>query len=242
MRAAERLNWPRPTTARPRSCGGQIWGGAAALATGTAMTLPIVSTISEYLRSEDATKGGRWRSMAHATAMADSLIYYDMAKEIKAISEEIPSSMAQPTSPPWSKGPPAWAFRAKTTCSPSPKQRPRRLCLLSASHQLAGKHGQDSHPTRSPSATSNNSATSSTTSMTAPNPSGQRHHQRICSAWAASPTNSILKGRRAHLTFLSLGPPAEVAALAANAMVRELGIATMQGTNFWCRVGCAGAK
>ena len=66
--------------------------------------------------------------------------------------------------------------------------------------QLCRKHGQDSQSLQDPIGNIEQLGDVINYPMTAPNPRAATS-STCCSAWAASPTNSILKGRRARSTF-----------------------------------------
>ncbi|WGY33708.1 phage tail tape measure protein [Aeromonas hydrophila] len=88
----KRLNQVKASYRQTQELRGQIAGhGATAIAAGTAIGMPVYSAIKEYSSFEDAMKGVAKQVDGARTDSGElTSVYYDMAKEIKAISEEIP--------------------------------------------------------------------------------------------------------------------------------------------------------
>ncbi|MGL6404609.1 phage tail tape measure protein, partial [Aeromonas hydrophila] len=88
----KRLNQVKASYRQTQELRGQIAGhGATAIAAGTAIGMPVYSAIKEYSSFEDAMKGvAKQVDGARDDSGKLTKVYFDMAKEIQAIAEEIP--------------------------------------------------------------------------------------------------------------------------------------------------------
>lgn len=89
----KRLNTARANYQKTKDLQGRLAGnGAAMVATGGAMSTPVVAAVKQYADFEDAMKGvARQVSGARDDNGKLTQTYFDMAKAIKAISERLPS-------------------------------------------------------------------------------------------------------------------------------------------------------
>lgn len=231
----ERLNQAKANYRQTQELRGQIAGhGAAALATGTAMTLPIVSTIKEYSRFEDAMKGvakqvdGARDSNGRLTS-----IYYDMAKEIKAISEEIPQLNGAVDIAALVEGAARMGIQGKDNLLTFAKTAAKAASAFELpADQLAENMGKIANLYKIPIGNIEQLGDVINYLDDSAQSKGSDIINVLQRMGGVADKLDFKKAAALGSTFLSLGATAEVAASAANAMVRELGIATMQGDNF----------
>lgn len=228
--AAARANYRQTQELR-----GQIAGhGATALATGTAMTLPIVSTIKEYSRFEDAMKGvakqvdGARDSNGRLTS-----IYYDMAKEIKAISEEIPQLNGAVDIAALVEGGARMGIQGKENLLAFAKTTAKAATAFGLpTEQLTDDMGKIANLYKIPIRDIEQLGDAINFLDDNAQSKGGDIIEVLQRMGGVADKLDYKKAAALGSTFLSLGASAEVAASASNAMVRELSIATMQSKQF----------
>ncbi|AUY10723.1 phage tail tape measure protein [Aeromonas sp. ASNIH2] len=231
----ERLNQVKANYRQTQELRGQIAGhGATALATGTTMALPIVSTIKEYSRFEDAMKGvakqvdGARDSNGRLTS-----IYYDMAKEIKAISEEIPQLNGAVDIAALVEGAARMGIQGKDNLLTFAKIAAKAASAFELpADQLAENMGKIANLYKIPIGNIEQLGDVINYLDDSAQSKGSDIINVLQRMGGVADKLDFKKAAALGSTFLTLGATAEVAASAANAMVRELGIATMQGDNF----------
>lgn len=231
----ERLNQVKANYRQTQELRGQIAGhGATALATGTTMALPIVSTIKEYSRFEDAMKGvakqvdGARDSNGRLTS-----IYYDMAKEIKAISEEIPQLNGAVDIAALVEGAARMGIQGKDNLLTFAKTAAKAASAFELpADQLAENMGKIANLYKIPIGNIEQLGDVINYLDDSAQSKGSDIINVLQRMGGVADKLDFKKAAALGSTFLTLGATAEVAASAANAMVRELGIATMQGDNF----------
>lgn len=231
----KRLNQVKASYRQTQELRGQIAGhGATALATGTTMALPIVSTIKEYSRFEDAMKGvakqvdGARDSNGRLTS-----IYYDMAKQIKAISEEIPQLNGAVDIAALVEGAARMGIQGKDNLLTFAKTAAKAASAFELpADQLAENMGKIANLYKIPIGNIEQLGDVINYLDDSAQSKGSDIINVLQRMGGVADKLDFKKAAALGSTFLTLGATAEVAASAANAMVRELGIATMQGDNF----------
>lgn len=214
---------------------GQLAGhGAGAIAAGTAMGLPVVSAIKSYSSFEDAMKGvakqvdGARDDNGNLTS-----VYYDMAKQIKAISEELPQVNGAIDIARLVEGAARMGVQGQGNLLNFAKTAAKAATAFELpADQLAEDMGKIANLYKIP--ISNIEQLGDAINFLDDNAQSKGGDiinvlQRM---GGVADKLDFKKAAALGSTFLSLGAAPEVAASAANAMVRELSIATMQGDRF----------
>ncbi|MGL4506009.1 MAG: phage tail tape measure protein, partial [Aeromonas sobria] len=208
--------------------------GAGAIAAGTAMGLPVVSAIKSYSSFEDAMKGvakqvdGARDDNGNLTS-----VYYDMAKQIKAISEELPQVNGAIDIARLVEGAARMGVQGQGNLLNFAKTAAKAATAFELpADQLAEDMGKIANLYKIP--ISNIEQLGDAINFLDDNAQSKGGDiinvlQRM---GGVADKLDFKKAAALGSTFLSLGSAPEVAASAANAMVRELSIATMQGERF----------
>lgn len=231
----KRMNQVKASYRKTQDLRGQIAGhGAGAIAAGTAMGLPVVSAIKSYSSFEDAMKGvakqvdGARDDNGNLTS-----VYYDMAKQIKAISEELPQVNGAIDIARLVEGAARMGVQGQGNLLNFAKTAAKAATAFELpADQLAEDMGKIANLYKIP--ISNIEQLGDAINFLDDNAQSKGGDiinvlQRM---GGVADKLDFKKAAALGSTFLSLGAAPEVAASAANAMVRELSIATMQGDRF----------
>ncbi|WP_429071175.1 phage tail tape measure protein [Aeromonas veronii] len=231
----KRLNQVKANYRQTQELRGQLAGhGAGAIAAGTAMGLPVVSAIKSYSSFEDAMKGvakqvdGARDDNGNLTS-----VYYDMAKQIKAISEELPQVNGAIDIARLVEGAARMGVQGQGNLLNFAKTAAKAATAFELpADQLAEDMGKIANLYKIP--ISNIEQLGDAINFLDDNAQSKGGDiinvlQRM---GGVADKLDFKKAAALGSTFLSLGSAPEVAASAANAMVRELSIATMQGERF----------
>ncbi|MGN5064552.1 phage tail tape measure protein [Aeromonas sp. 6P] len=231
----KRMNQVKANYRQTQELRGQLAGhGAGAIAAGTAMGLPVLSAIKEYTSFEDAMKGvakqvdGARDDNGNLTS-----VYYDMAKQIKAISEELPQVNGAIDIARLVEGAARMGVQGQGNLLNFAKTAAKAATAFELpADQLAEDMGKIANLYKIP--ISNIEQLGDAINFLDDNAQSKGGDiinvlQRM---GGVADKLDFKKAAALGSTFLSLGAAPEVAASAANAMVRELSIATMQGDRF----------
>ncbi|MFM5467897.1 phage tail tape measure protein [Aeromonas veronii] len=231
----KRMNQVKANYRQTQELRGQLAGhGAGAIAAGTAMGLPVLSAIKEYTSFEDAMKGvAKQVDGARADSGELTAVYYDMAKQIKAISEDLPQVNGAIDIARLVEGAARMGVQGKDNLLNFAKTAAKAATAFELpADQLAEDMGKIANLYKIP--ISNIEQLGDAINFLDDNAQSKGADiinvlQRM---GGVADKLDFKKAAALGSTFLSLGAAPEVAASAANAMVRELSIATMQGDRF----------
>ncbi|WP_446891451.1 phage tail tape measure protein [Aeromonas veronii] len=231
----KRMNQVKANYRQTQDLRGQLAGhGAGAIAAGTAMGLPVLSAIKEYTSFEDAMKGvAKQVDGARADSGELTAVYYDMAKQIKAISEDLPQVNGAIDIARLVEGAARMGVQGKDNLLNFAKTAAKAATAFELpADQLAEDMGKIANLYKIP--ISNIEQLGDAINFLDDNAQSKGADiinvlQRM---GGVADKLDFKKAAALGSTFLSLGAAPEVAASAANAMVRELSIATMQGDRF----------
>ncbi len=241
----KRLNQVKANYRQTQELRGQIAGhGAAGIAAGTAIGLPVYSAIKEYSGFEDAMKGVAKQVDGARTDSGElTSVYYDMAKEIKAISEEIPQLNGAIDIAALVEGAARMGVQGKDNLLNFAKTAAKAATAFELpAGQLAEDMGKIANLYKIP--ISNIEQLGDAINYLDDNAQSKGADiidvlQRL---GGVADKLDYKKAAALGSTFLSLGAAPEIAASASNAMVRELSIATMQSKRFQAGMQAVGLK
>ncbi|BDO06898.1 phage tail tape measure protein [Aeromonas caviae] len=231
----ERLNQVKANYRQTQELRGQIAGhGATALATGTAIGMPVYSAIKEYSGFEDAMKGVAKQVDGARTDSGElTSVYYDMAKEIKAISEEIPQLNGAIDIAALVEGAARMGVQGKDNLLNFAKTAAKAATAFELpAGQLAEDMGKIANLYKIPIRDIEQLGDAINYLDDNAQSKGADIIEVLQRMGGVADKLDYKKAAALGSTFLSLGASAEVAASASNAMVRELSIATMQSKQF----------
>lgn len=213
----------------------QIAGhGTAAVATGVAVGLPVLSVVKSYSQFEDAMSGVAKQVEGARTETGElTAVYYDMAKQIKAISEEMPTANGAIDIAALVEGAARMGVQGQENLLTFAKTAAKAATAFELpAAELAENMGKIANLYKIP--ISNIEQLGDAINFLDDNAQSKGGDiinvlQRM---GGVADKLDFKKAAALGSTFLSLGSAPEVAANAANAMVRELSIATMQSDTF----------
>lgn len=241
----KRLNQVRANYRQTQELRGQMAGhGATAIAAGTAIGLPVYSAIKEYSGFEDAMKGVAKQVDGARTDSGElTSVYYDMAKEIKAISEEIPQLNGAIDIAALVEGAARMGVQGKDNLLNFAKTAAKAATAFELpAGQLAEDMGKIANLYKIPI----NNIEQLGDAINYLDDNAQSKGADIIDVLqrlgGVADKLDFKKAAALGSTFLSLGAAPEIAASASNAMVRELSIATMQSKRFQAGMMAVGLK
>ncbi|MGU5821502.1 phage tail tape measure protein [Aeromonas caviae] len=231
----KRLNQVKANYRQTQELRGQIAGhGAAGIAAGTAIGLPVYSAIKEYSGFEDAMKGVA-KQVAGARTDSGQLtdVYYDMAKAIKDIAEEIPQLNGAIDIAALVEGGARMGIQGKENLLAFAKTTAKAATAFGLpTEQLADDMGKIANLYKIPIRDIEQLGDAINFLDDNAQSKGGDIIEVLQRMGGVADKLDYKKAAALGSTFLSLGASAEVAASASNAMVRELSIATMQSKQF----------
>ncbi|MEP8111181.1 phage tail tape measure protein [Aeromonas caviae] len=231
----KRLNQVKANYRQTQELRGQIAGhGAAGIAAGTAIGLPVYSAIKEYSGFEDAMKGVA-KQVAGARTDSGQLtdVYYDMAKAIKDIAEEIPQLNGAIDIAALVEGGARMGIQGKENLLAFAKTTAKAATAFGLpTEQLADDMGKIANLYKIPIRDIEQLGDAINFLDDNAQSKGGDIINVLQRMGGVADKLDYKKAAALGSTFLSLGASAEVAASASNAMVRELSIATMQSKQF----------
>lgn len=241
----KRFNQVKANYRQTQELRGQIAGhGATAIAAGTAIGMPVYSAIKEYASFEDAMKGVAKQVDGARTDSGElTSIYYDMAKEIKTISEEIPQLNGAIDIAALVEG----AARMGVQGQDNLLQFARTSAKAATAFELpAGQLAEDMGKIANLYKIPINNIEQLGDAINFLDDNAQSKGADIIDVLqrlgGVADKLDYRKAAALGSTFLSLGAAPEIAASASNAMVRELSIATMQSKRFQTGMAALGMK
>ncbi|MDX7712735.1 phage tail tape measure protein [Aeromonas caviae] len=241
----KRLNQVKTSYRQTQELRGQIAGhGATAIAAGTAVGLPVISAIKEYTGFEDAMKGvAKQVDGARSDSGELTSVYYDMAREIKNIAEELPQLNGAVDIAALVEGAARMGVQGKDNLLNFAKTAAKAATAFELpAGQLAEDMGKIANLYKIP--ISNIEQLGDAINYLDDNAQSKGADiidvlQRL---GGVADKLDYKKAAALGSTFLSLGAAPEIAASASNAMVRELSIATMQSKRFQAGIQAIGLK
>jgi len=241
----KRLNQVKANYRQTQELRGQIAGhGATAIAAGTAIGMPVYSAIKEYSSFEDAMKGVAKQVDGARTDSGElTSIYYDMAKEIKTISEEIPQLNGAIDIAALVEGAARMGVQGQDNLLKFARTSAKAATAFELpAGQLAEDMGKIANLYKIP--ISNIEQLGDAINFLDDNAQSKGADiidvlQRL---GGVADKLDYRKAAALGSAFLSLGAAPETAASASNAMVRELSIATMQSKRFQTGMAALGMK
>lgn len=231
----KRLNQVKANYRQTQELRGQIAGhGAAGIAAGTAIGLPVYSAIKEYSGFEDAMKGVA-KQVPGARTDSGQLtdVYYDMAKAIKDIAEEIPQLNGAIDIAALVEGGARMGIQGKENLLAFAKTTAKAATAFGLpTEQLADDMGKIANLYKIPIRDIEQLGDAINFLDDNAQSKGGDIINVLQRMGGVADKLDYKKAAALGSTFLSLGASAEVAASASNAMVRELSIATMQSKQF----------
>ncbi|MGL4869977.1 MAG: phage tail tape measure protein [Aeromonas veronii] len=241
----KRLNQVKANYRQTQELRGQMAGhGAGAIAAGTAIGMPVYSAIKDYSSFEDAMKGVAKQVDGARTDSGElTSIYYDMAKEIKTISEEIPQLNGAIDIAALVEG----AARMGVQGQDNLLQFARTSAKAATAFELpAGQLAEDMGKIANLYKIPINNIEQLGDAINFLDDNAQSKGADIIDVLqrlgGVADKLDYRKAAALGSTFLSLGAAPEIAASASNAMVRELSIATMQSKRFQTGMAALGMK
>lgn len=241
----KRLNQVKANYRQTQELRGQMAGhGAGAIAAGTAIGMPVYSAIKDYSSFEDAMKGVAKQVDGARTDSGElTSIYYDMAKEIKTISEEIPQLNGAIDIAALVEG----AARMGVQGQDNLLQFARTSAKAATAFELpAGQLTEDMGKIANLYKIPINNIEQLGDAINFLDDNAQSKGADIIDVLqrlgGVADKLDYRKAAALGSTFLSLGAAPEIAASASNAMVRELSIATMQSKRFQTGTAALGMK
>ncbi|WP_323949862.1 phage tail tape measure protein [Aeromonas veronii] len=241
----KRINQVKANYRQTQELRGQMAGhGAGAIAAGTAIGMPVYSAIKDYSSVEDAMKGVAKQVDGARTDSGElTSIYYDMAKEIKTISEEIPQLNGAIDIAALVEG----AARMGVQGQDNLLQFARTSAKAATAFELpAGQLAEDMGKIANLYKIPINNIEQLGDAINFLDDNAQSKGADIIDVLqrlgGVADKLDYRKAAALGSTFLSLGAAPEIAASASNAMVRELSIATMQSKRFQTGMAELGMK
>lgn len=241
----KRLNQVKANYRQTQELRGQIAGhGATAIAAGTAIGMPVYSAIKDYSSFEDAMKGVAKQVDGARTDSGElTAIYYDMAKEIKTISEEIPQLNGAIDIAALVEGAARMGVQGQDNLLKFARTSAKAATAFELpAGQLAEDMGKIANLYKIPI----NNIEQLGDAINFLDDNAQSKGADIIDVLqrlgGVADKLDYRKAAALGSAFLSLGAAPETAASASNAMVRELSIATMQSKRFQTGMAALGMK
>ncbi|AJQ52618.1 TPA: phage tail tape measure protein [Aeromonas hydrophila] len=231
----KRLNQVKASYRQTQELRGQIAGhGATAIAAGTAIGMPVYSAIKEYSNFEDAMKGVAKQVDGARTDSGElTSVYYDMAKEIKAISEEIPQLNGAIDIAALVEGAARMGVQGQENLLKFARTSAKAATAFELpAGQLAEDMGKIANLYKIPIGNIEELGDAINYLDDNAQSKGADIIDVLQRLGGVADKLDFRKAAALGSTFLSLGAAPEIAASASNAMVRELSIATMQSKRF----------
>ncbi|HCT5133074.1 TPA: phage tail tape measure protein [Aeromonas hydrophila] len=241
----KRLNQVKASYRQTQELRGQIAGhGATAIAADTAIGMPVYSAIKEYSSFEDAMKGvAKQVDCAREDSGKLTQVYFDMAKEIQAIAEEIPQLNGAIDIAALVEGAARMGVQGQENLLKFARTSAKAATAFELpAGQLAEDMGKIANLYKIP--IDNIEELGDAINYLDDNAQSKGADiidvlQRL---GGVADKLDFRKAAALGSTFLSLGAAPEIAASASNAMVRELGVATMQSKRFQTGIKAIGMK
>ncbi|NAZ60645.1 phage tail tape measure protein [Aeromonas caviae] len=231
----KRLNQVKASYRQTQELRGQIAGhGATAIAAGTAIGMPIYSAIKEYSNFEDAMKGvAKQVDGAREDSGKLTKVYYDMAKEIQAIAEEIPQLNGAIDIAALVEGAARMGVQGQENLLKFARTSAKAATAFELpAGQLAEDMGKIANLYKIPIGNIEELGDAINYLDDNAQSKGADIIDVLQRLGGVADKLDFRKAAALGSTFLSLGAAPEIAASASNAMVRELSIATMQSKRF----------
>ncbi|ELM3717508.1 phage tail tape measure protein [Aeromonas hydrophila] len=241
----KRLNQVKASYRQTQELRGQIAGhGATAIAAGTAIGMPIYSAIKEYSNFEDAMKGvAKQVDGAREDSGKLTKVYYDMAKEIQAISEEIPQLNGAIDIAALVEGAARMGVQGQENLLKFARTSAKAATAFELpAGQLAEDMGKIANLYKIPIGNIEELGDAINYLDDNAQSKGADIINVLQRLGSVADKLDFRKAAALGSTFLSLGAAPEIAASATNAMVRELGVATMQSKRFQTGIKAIGMK
>lgn len=231
----KRLNQVKASYRQTQELRGQIAGhGATAIAAGTAIGMPVYSAIKEYSSFEDAMKGvAKQVDGARDDSGKLTKVYFDMAKEIQAIAEEIPQLNGAIDIAALVEGAARMGVQGQENLLKFAKTAAKAATAFELpAGQLAEDMGKIANLYKIPIGNIEELGDAINYLDDNAQSKGADIIDVLQRLGGVADKLDFRKAAALGSTFLSLGAAPEIAASASNAMVRELSIATMQSKRF----------
>lgn len=239
----KRLNQVKASYRQTQELRGQIAGhGATAIATGTAMGLPVLGAIKGYSEFEDAMKGvAKQVDGARDSAGKLTPVYFRMSKQMKDMAEELPMQNGAIDFAGLVTGGARMGVQGEENLIRFAKTNAMASKAFEApAEQLAEDLGKVANLYKIPI----NEIEGLGDALNYLDDNAQSKGADIIDVLqrlgGVADKLDYKKAAALGSTFLSLGTPREVAATASNALVRELSVATMQGKRFQAGIKAIG--
>ncbi|MFM4810621.1 phage tail tape measure protein [Aeromonas hydrophila] len=231
----KRLNQVKASYRQTQELRGQIAGhGATAIAAGTAIGMPVYSAIKEYSSFEDAMKGvAKQVDGARDDSGKLTKVYFDMAKEIQAIAEEIPQLNGAIDIAALVEGAARMGVQGQENLLQFARTSAKAATAFELpAGQLAEDMGKIANLYKIPIGNIEELGDAINYLDDNAQSKGADIIDVLQRLGGVADKLDFRKAAALGSTFLSLGAAPEIAASASNAMVRELSIATMQSKRF----------
>ena len=231
----KRLNQVKASYRQAQELRGQIAGhGATAIAAGTAIGMPVYSAIKEYSSFEDAMKGvAKQVDGARDDSGKLTRVYFDMAKQIQAISEEIPQLNGAIDIAALVEGAARMGVQGQENLLKFARTSAKAATAFELpAGQLAEDMGKIANLYKIPIGNIEELGDAINYLDDNAQSKGADIIDVLQRLGGVADKLDFRKAAALGSTFLSLGAAPEIAASASNAMVRELSIATMQSKRF----------
>lgn len=231
----KRLNQVKASYRQTQELRGQIAGhGATAIAAGTAIGMPVYSAIKEYSSFEDAMKGvAKQVDGARDDSGKLTRVYFDMAKQIQAISEEIPQLNGAIDIAALVEGAARMGVQGQENLLKFARTSAKAATAFELpAGQLAEDMGKIANLYKIPIGNIEQLGDAINYLDDNAQSKGADIIDVLQRLGGVADKLDFRKAAALGSTFLSLGAAPEIAASASNAMVRELSIATMQSKRF----------
>ncbi|TNH77575.1 phage tail tape measure protein [Aeromonas hydrophila] len=231
----KRLNQVKASYRQTQELRGQIAGhGATAIAAGTAIGMPVYSAIKEYSSFEDAMKGvAKQVDGARDDSGKLTKVYFDMAKEIQAIAEEIPQLNGAIDIAALVEGAARMGVQGQENLLKFARTSAKAATAFELpAGQLAEDMGKIANLYKIPIGNIEELGDAINYLDDNAQSKGADIIDVLQRLGGVADKLDFRKAAALGSTFLSLGAAPEIAASASNAMVRELSIATMQSKRF----------
>ncbi|MGL5844262.1 MAG: phage tail tape measure protein [Aeromonas hydrophila] len=231
----KRLNQVKASYRQTQELRGQIAGhGATAIAAGTAIGMPVYSAIKEYSSFEDAMKGvAKQVDGARDDSGKLTQVYFDMAKQIQAISEEIPQLNGAIDIAALVEGAARMGVQGQENLLKFARTSAKAATAFELpAGQLAEDMGKIANLYKIPIGNIEELGDAINYLDDNAQSKGADIIDVLQRLGGVADKLDFRKAAALGSTFLSLGAAPEIAASASNAMVRELSIATMQSKRF----------
>lgn len=231
----KRLNQVKTSYRQTQELRGQIAGhGATAIAAGTAIGMPVYSAIKEYSSFEDAMKGvAKQVDGARDDSGKVTKVYFDMAKEIQAIAEEIPQLNGAIDIAALVEGAARMGVQGQENLLKFARTSAKAATAFELpAGQLAEDMGKIANLYKIPIGNIEDLGDAINYLDDNAQSKGADIIDVLQRLGGVADKLDFRKAAALGSTFLSLGAAPEIAASASNAMVRELSIATIQSKRF----------